>query len=56
MLWVLKRTISVRPFFGAPKIYAKKYWQENIYNFTQKNCLSKPVKERVKDTVSSMLH
>ena len=25
MLWVLKRTVSMRPFFGAPKTYAKNY-------------------------------
>ena len=25
MLWVLKRTVSMRQFFRAPKTYAKKY-------------------------------
>ena len=34
MLWVLKRTVSLRRFFCAPKTYAKNYWQENINNFT----------------------
>ena len=34
MLWVLKRTISMRWFFWAPKTYAKNYGLENIYNFT----------------------
>ena len=36
MLWVLKRTVSMRRFFWAPKTYAKKYVLENIYNFTLK--------------------
>ena len=44
MLWVLKRTISLRRFFLAPKTCAKKYGLENLYNFTLKIfCLSKPV-------------
>ena len=34
MLWILKR---------APKTYAKNYGYENIYNFTQKFLLPKPV-------------
>ena len=34
MLWVLKRTVSMRRFFWAPKTYAKNYGKENIYNFT----------------------
>ena len=34
MLWVLKRTVSMRQFFWAPKTYAKNYGLENIYNFT----------------------
>ena len=33
MLWVLKRTVSMRWFFGVPKAYAKNYGLENIYNF-----------------------
>ena len=33
MLWVLKRTVSMRRFFWAPKSYAKNYGLENIYNF-----------------------
>ena len=36
MLWVLKITVSMRRFFGAPNTNAKDYGQENIYNFTQK--------------------
>ena len=36
MLLVLKRTVSTRRFFWAPKTYAKNYGQENIYNFTLK--------------------
>ena len=36
MLWVLKRTISVRRLFWAPKTYAKNYGQEKIYNFMLK--------------------
>ena len=34
MLWVLKRTVSMRLFFWAPKTYVKTYRYENIYNFT----------------------
>ena len=33
MLWVLKRTVSMRQFFWAPKTYVKIDEQENIYNF-----------------------
>ena len=33
MLWVLKRTVSLRRFFWAPKTFAKKYGLEIIYNF-----------------------
>ena len=36
MLWVLKRTVSMRRFFWAPLSYAKIYGLENIYNFTLK--------------------
>ena len=36
MLWVLKRTISMRWFFCAPKTYAKHLGQENIHRFTLK--------------------
>ena len=36
MLWVLKRTVSMRRFFWAPKTYAKYHGYENIYNFTLK--------------------
>ena len=36
MLWVLKRTVSMRRFFWAPKTYAKYYKQGKIYNFTLK--------------------
>ena len=32
MLWVLKRTVSMRRFFWAPKTYAQNNGQENIYN------------------------
>ena len=40
MLWVLKRTVSMRRFFWAPKAYMLK----NIYNFTQIFFrLSKPI-------------
>ena len=45
MLWVLKRTVSMRWFFWAAKTYAKIYGYENTYNFTLKILsLSKPVK------------
>ena len=43
MLWVPKRTVSLRRFFLAPKTYAQNYGQEKIYNFTLKVFLSKPV-------------
>ena len=44
MLWVLKRTVSMRQLFWAPKTYAKIYGYENIYNFTLiLFCLSKPM-------------
>ena len=36
MLLILKRTVSMRGFFWAPKTYAKNYKVENIYDFTQK--------------------
>ena len=36
MLWVLKRTVSVRRSFWAPKTHAKNYGQENISIFTLK--------------------
>ena len=37
MLCVLKRTVSMRWFFWAPKTYVKTDGLENIYNFTLKN-------------------
>ena len=37
MLWVLKRTVSMRQFFWAPKTYAKIDGWENINNCTLKN-------------------
>ena len=37
MLWVLKRTVSMRRFFWAPKTYVQSDGFENIYNFTLKN-------------------
>ena len=36
MLWELKRTVSLRRFFWAPKTYVKTDGLENIYNFTLK--------------------
>ena len=30
MLWVLKRTVSMRLFFWAPKTYAKNYGKGNM--------------------------
>ena len=33
MLWVLKRIVSMRRLFWAPKTYANNYDEENIYNF-----------------------
>ena len=44
MLWILKRTVSMRQFFLAPKTYVKNDRLENIYNFYAKIfCLSKSV-------------
>ena len=34
MLWVLKRTVSMRQFFCAPKKYVKTDREENIHIFT----------------------
>ena len=51
MLWVLKRTFLMRPFFRVPKTYAKTYGLENIYNFRAEYfCLSKPVIQPVTGT------
>ena len=36
MLWVLKRIISMKRSFWAPKTYAKNYGEENIHNFLLK--------------------
>ena len=36
MLWVLKRTVSMRRFFLAPKTYAKIGGLENVYKFMLK--------------------
>ena len=43
MLWVLKRTVSMRRFFLAHKTYIKNDGQENIYYTEKKSVLSKPV-------------
>ena len=37
MLWLLKRTVSMRRFFLAPKTYVKTAGQEIFYNFTLEN-------------------
>ena len=37
MLWVLKRTVSMRGFFWAPKTYVQTDGLENIKNCTLKN-------------------
>ena len=37
MLWVLKRPVSKRRFFLAPKTYVQTDGLENIYNFMLKN-------------------
>ena len=39
MLWVLKRTVSMRRFFWAPKTYIKIDRYENIHNFTLNYCV-----------------
>ena len=42
MLWILKRSVSMRRFFWAPKTYVKTDGYENIYNYMLKKfCLSK---------------
>ena len=43
MLWVLKRTVSMRRFFWAPKTYVQTDGLENINNLCQIFCLSKPM-------------
>ena len=37
MLWLLKRTISMRQFFFSTKTYVKTDRYENIYNVTLKS-------------------
>ena len=37
MLWVLKRTVSMRRFFSAPKLYVKAYGEENCLQFEPQN-------------------
>ena len=37
MLWVLKRTVSMRRFFWAPKTFVQIDGKENIYNFAHKD-------------------
>ena len=37
ILWVLKGTVSLRPFFLAPKTFAKIDGFKNIHNFMLKN-------------------
>ena len=37
ILWVLKGTVSFRPFFLAPKTFVKIDGFKNIYNFMLKN-------------------
>ena len=37
MLWVLKRTVSMRRFFREPKTHVKMDGQENIHNCTLKS-------------------
>ena len=37
ILWVLKETVSLRPFFLAPKTFVKIDGFKNIYNFLLKN-------------------
>ena len=39
MLWVLKRTVSMKRFFWAPKIDVKTDGLEKIYYFSLKNKL-----------------
>ena len=42
MLWVLKRTVSMRCSFEHPK-HMLKLTGKKIYTFLRRNCLSKPV-------------
>ena len=43
MLWVLKRTVSMRLFFWAPKTFVKTEGKKIFTIYTQKFCSSKPV-------------
>ena len=54
MLWVLKRTVSMRWFLWAPKAYAKNNEQEYINNLTLK-MLSKPVDHSAKDRIHQLV-
>ena len=45
MLWVLKRTVSMRWFFWAPRTYVKRNGYENIHNFTLIYFLTGPLKD-----------
>ena len=49
MLWVLKRTVSMRRFFWAPKTYVKTdgYVRKYLQFYAEKMCLSKPVDYRI---------
>ena len=43
MLWALKRTVSMRRFFLAPKTYMFELMGKKIFTFYAENfCLSKP--------------
>ena len=43
MLWVLKRTVSMRRFIWAPKTYAKIMGINKLTILLKKMCLSKPM-------------
>ena len=43
MLWVLKRSVSMRRFFLAPKTYVTTYGKENMNIFTLNFLLSRPM-------------
>ena len=43
MLWVLKRTISMRRFFWAPKTCSNWWIRKYLQFYAQKFCLSKPI-------------
>ena len=55
MLWVLKRTVSMRRLFKAPKTYVKTDGHVNIYIKAENLCLPKLVLNHSHDWICSGL-